>query len=49
MDGCADFFQLPCCEGCWLNYRTFYICGDPALLQDVRRALAVRGFEPLNP
>jgi hypothetical protein len=46
MDDCRDFFRMPNYEGCWLDYRSFYICGDPELLREVRRVLAARGFRP---
>jgi hypothetical protein len=48
IDSIRGFFALPCCEGCWLDYRTFYVCGDPDLVREVRRVLAARGIEPEN-
>jgi hypothetical protein len=48
IDEILEFLRLPCCDECWLDYRTFYVCGNPELLRRVRRVLATRGWEPTN-
>jgi hypothetical protein len=48
MEQYRDFFQHPLYEGCSLDYQSFFVCGDPGLLDEVRRVLAARGIRPVG-
>ena len=40
--------QYSFCDGRFLDYRTFIICGDPALTRRARQVLAAVNVQPLN-